>query len=79
MRLSSILAFVAFAVVGIRAPNQVPPDGQTQRRPRPQWGALEPGRYGVGFRRVAEYAPTASERPMEYGTFVAASPGHWVC
>jgi len=55
MRLSSILAFAALAVVGVRAPNQVRPDGQTQHRSRPQWGALEPGRYGVGFRRVAEY------------------------
>ena len=55
MRLSSTLAFAAIAVAGVRAPNQSRPDGQSQGRPRPQWGALEPGRYGVGFRLAAEY------------------------
>jgi len=55
MRLSSILAFAAIAVAGVRAPNQARPDGPSQGLARPQWGTLEPGRYGVGFRLAAEY------------------------
>jgi len=55
MRFSRILAVAAITVAAVRAPNQTRSDGPSQGRPRPQWGALEPGRYGVGFRLVAEY------------------------
>ena len=55
MRLSSILAFAAITAAGVRPPSQARSDGSSHGRPRPQWGALEPGRYGVGFRLAAEY------------------------
>jgi hypothetical protein len=57
MRPLSALAFTAVATLAtVGAPNHKQSPRLSQGSgPRPQWGALEPGRYGVGFRLAAEY------------------------
>lgn len=55
MRPLGAVAFVSFALTTPRAPNQMQGARSPESGPRPQWDALEPGRYGVGFRLDAEY------------------------
>jgi len=55
MRPLRAVAFVSCAVTMLHAPNHMQPPRPPETGPRPQWGALEAGRYRVGFRLAAEY------------------------